>query len=66
MVNMKIGGILLIAGAVLFLLSDTIFRDSEVTPYAMFLGLLMFLLGLILSLLAIIQVLIAKIKNRPK
>lgn len=66
MLNLKIGGALLIAGAALFLFSDTLFGDSEAASYVVFVGLIMFPVGLILSLVGIIQVLIAKIKNRPK
>ena len=66
MINLKIGGILLVAGAALFLLSDTVFGDSEAASYSMFFGLIMFPLGLILFLVGLIQVLVAKIKNRPE
>ena len=66
MVNLKTGGILLAAGAVLFLLSDTLFGDSEAASYAMFFGLIMFPVGLFLTLVGLIQVLIARIKNRTK
>ena len=66
MVNLKIGGILLVAGAALFLLSDTLFGDSEAASYSMFFGLIVFPLGLILTLVGLIQVLIARIKNRLK
>jgi predicted phage tail protein len=66
MVNVKIGGILLVSGAILFLLSDTLFGDSEATSYAIFFGVIMFPLGLILTLVGLIQALIEKVKNRPK
>lgn len=66
MVNLKLGGILLIAGAALFLLSDMLFGDSEAASYAMFFGLIVFPLGIILALVGIIQVLIARIKDRKR
>ena len=66
MTNLKIGAVLLIAGAVLFLLSDTLFGDSEAASYSVFLGLIMFPIGAVLALVGIIQVLIAKLKGRPK
>ena len=66
MVNLKIGAILLIAGAAVFLLSDTFFGDSEAAAYAMFLGIILVPVGLILAVVGIIQVLIAKLRNRPE
>ena len=66
MANLKIGGILLVAGTVIFLLSDTLFGASEEAAYALFLGLIMFPLGLILSLLGVVQVLMSRIKSRHK
>jgi predicted phage tail protein len=66
MANLKIGAILLITGAVLFLISDTLFGDSEAASYAVFLGLIMFPIGVILALVGGIQMLVAKLKGRPK
>ena len=66
MVNLKIGGILLVSGGALFLLSDTFFGESEAASYSMFFGLIMFPVGLILSLVGLIQILIVRIKNRTK
>lgn len=66
MANLKTGGILVIAGAALFLLSDTLFGDSEAASYSAFLGLIMFPLGLILAFVGLIQALVARIKNRQK
>ena len=66
MVNLKIGGILLVAGAAFFLLSDTLFGDSEAASYSVFLGLIMFPIGVILTLVGIVQVVIARFKNRSK
>ena len=64
MVNIKIGAILLIAGSVLFLLSDTFFGDSEAASYSLFLGLIMVPIGLFFTLVGVVQVVIAKIKGR--
>ena len=66
MVNLKVGGALLVAGAVLFLLSNTVFGDSEAATYSVFLGLIMFPVGVILTLVGAIQVLIAKFKGRSE
>ena len=66
MVNLKIGGLLLVAGAALFLLSDTIFGDSEAASYSMFFGLIIFPMGLIITLVGLIQVFIARIKKGSK
>lgn len=66
MINLKIGGILLVAGAALFLLSDSLFGSSEVASYSMLLGLIMFPVGVILSVVGAVQVLLATFKNRPK
>ena len=66
MPNLKIGTTLLIAGAALFLLSDTLFGDSEAASYSVLLGLIMFPIGVILALVGGIQVLIEKLKDRPE
>lgn len=66
MVNLKIGEIPLVAGAVLFLLSDTLFGNSEAASYSVFLGLIMFPVGVILTLVGAIDVLVAKFKGRSK
>lgn len=66
MVNLKLGGILVVVGAVMFLLSDTLFGESDVASYSMFFGLILFPLGIILTLVGVIQVLIAKVKERRK
>ena len=63
MVNLKIGGVLLVAGAAIFLLSDTLLGESETASYAVFLGLIIFPVGLVLIVVGIIQVLIARFKN---
>jgi predicted phage tail protein len=66
MVNLQLGGILVVVGAAMFLLSDTLFGDSDVASYSMFFGLILFPLGIILTLVGVIQVLIAKVKERTK
>ena len=63
MVNLKIGGLLLVVGAAMFLLSDTLLGESEAASYAAFLGLIMFPIGLVLTLVGIIQWLIARFRN---
>ena len=63
MVNLKTGGILLIGGAAIFLLSDTLLGESEAASYAVFLGLIMFPIGLVLTVVGIIQWLIARFRN---
>jgi predicted phage tail protein len=63
MVNLKIGGLLLVVGAAIFLLSDTLLGESEAASYAVFLGLIMFPIGLVLTLVGIIQWLIARFRN---
>ncbi len=62
--NLKLGGILLVVGAAMFLLSDTIFGDSEATAYAIFFGLILFPLGFILMLVGLFQFLATKFKQR--
>ena len=66
MVNLKLGGILFVAGAAMFLLSDTIFGESETASYSAFLGLILFPLGFVLTVVGLFQVLFAKIKERRK
>ena len=66
MVNLKIGGILLVAGAALFLLADTVLGDSETASYAIVLGMILFPVGVILTLVGLIQIAFAKIKERVK
>jgi hypothetical protein len=58
MINLKIGGILFVAGAALFLLSDSLFGGSELASYSMLLGLIMFPVGVILTLVGTVQVLL--------
>lgn len=64
MTNLKIGGILVIASAALFLLADTLLGDSELASYSMFFGLVMFPVGLMLVLVGAVQVVVAKIRDR--
>lgn len=66
MVNLILGGILLLVGAALFLLSDTVFGDSVAASYSVFFGLILFPVGVILTVVGIIQALIAKVKGRTK
>jgi predicted phage tail protein len=64
MINLKWGMILLVIGATMFLLSDTLFGDSDATAYSAFLGLILFPLGVILTLVGAIQVLVKKAKEK--
>lgn len=66
MTNLKIGGVLLIAGAALFVLSDSLFGDTEVASYSAFFGLIMVPVGLILVLAGVVQMLTARIKGVRK
>jgi hypothetical protein len=67
MINLKIGGALLLGGAALFVMSETLLGNFEVAAaYAMFLGLVMFLVGLILTLVGLIQVFISRLKYKSK
>jgi predicted phage tail protein len=66
MTNLKIGGVLLIAGAALFVLSDSLFGDTEVASYSAFFGLIMVPVGLILVLAGVVQMLTARIKGLRK
>jgi uncharacterized membrane protein len=66
MVNLKLGGMLLVAGSALFLLSDTVFGESEAASYSMFLGLILFLLGFVLCFVGIIKLLIARVKDSAR
>jgi len=66
MVNLKLGGILLVAGTALFSLSDTLFGESVVASYSVFFGLILLTLGIVPTLVGIIQVVIARVKKRIK
>jgi len=64
MVNLKLCVIFLVIGALLFLLSDTVFGDSDMAAYSALVGLILFLIGVVLALAGTIQVLVAKVKGR--
>ena len=64
MVNLRLGGALLVVDAAMFVLSDTIFGESEAASYTVFVGLVLFPLGFVLSVVGLFQVLFAKIKER--
>ena len=66
MINLKLGGVLLVAGAALFLLSDTLFGDSDVASSSVFFGLILLPIGVILALLGVIQVSVARIKEKAE
>lgn len=64
MVNLKLGGLLLAVGAMMFLFSDTLFGESVVASYLIISGLVTFPVGVILAAVGIVQVLVAKFKGR--
>lgn len=66
MVNLKIGAVMLVAGAASFLLSDTLFGDSAAASYAAIIGLILFPLGFILTVVGIFQALFAMLKKRRR
>jgi predicted phage tail protein len=56
----------MVVGAALFVLSDTLFGDTDAAAYSAFFGLIMFPGGLILVLVGIVQVIVVRIKDRQK
>ena len=64
MVNLKWGGILFVAGAAMFILSDTVFGDSDAASYSAFLGLILFPAGFVLALVGVFQLVIGKIRRK--
>ena len=66
MVNLKLGGILLMAGAAMFILSDTVFGDSDAASYSAFFGLILFPLGFVLAVVGVFQLLIGRIRESRK
>ena len=66
MVNLKLGGMLFVVGAVMFVLSDTFFGESEAASYSAFLGLILLPLGIVLSVVGLLQLLFAKVKERRR
>ena len=63
MSNLKWGATALVTGAALFLLSDTLFGESEDALSAAFLGAILFLAGVILALVGAIQALVARVRR---
>jgi hypothetical protein len=66
MANLKLGGVLLVVGVVAFLLSDTLFGDSEVASYSMFIGLILLPTGFVLTLVGVVQVAVHWFKEKTK
>lgn len=62
--NLTLGAILLLTGLIAFVFSDTLFGDSELTSYAMLLGLILAPVGLILVIGGLVQALVTPIGNR--
>ena len=59
-----LGLLLLVTGAASFVLSDTLFGESDLAAYAVFIGLILLLVGLLLALIGIVQVLIQWIARK--
>jgi hypothetical protein len=55
---------LLVAGAAMFLLSDTVLGESELASYSALLGLILFPLGFVLTVVGLFEILFAKINGR--
>ena len=66
MTDWKLGIVLMVAGAALFLLSDTLFGDSDLAYNAGFLGLILFPVGFVLTLVGVIRLAIARIKEKAR
>jgi hypothetical protein len=66
MLNLKWGAICLLTGAALFVLSDTLFGESDAASYSAFLGGILFLVGLILAVAGAIQALVARVRRARK
>lgn len=66
MVNLKWGAICLATGAALFVLSDTLFGESDAASYSALLGVILFLVGLILAVAGTIQTLVARVRRVRK
>ena len=64
MTDWKWGIVLMVAGAALFLLSDTLFGESELIHYAWFASLILFPVGVILTLVGVIHLAISKIREK--
>ena len=66
MTDWKWGIVLMVAGAALFLLSDTLFGESELIHYAWFASLILFPVGFVLTLVGVIRLAIARIKEKAR
>jgi hypothetical protein len=66
MINLKLGGVLLLAGAAFLLLSDTLLGNSDLASYSAFFGLILLPVGAILALVGGIQVAVARIRGRAE
>ena len=63
MSNLKWGATSLVTGAALFLLSDTLFGESDAAIYAVFPGAILCLVGVILALVGAMQALVARVRR---
>ena len=66
MTDWKLGLVLLVVGAALFLLSDTLFGVSELASYSGFFGLILFPIGVILTLVGLIRLSVAGIREKAR
>jgi hypothetical protein len=66
MTDWKLGVVLMVAGAALFLLSDNLFGDSDLAYNAGFLGLILLPVGVVLTLVGVIHLAIARIRERAR
>ena len=60
---LKLAVVLSLVGAALFLLSDTLFGESDLAYFLMFVGPIAFTLGLFFVVVSIFEMLVAKVKS---
>jgi len=60
---LKLAVVLSLVGAALFMLSDTLFGESDLAYFLMFVGPIVFTIGLFFVVLSIFEMLVAKVKS---
>lgn len=60
---LKIAVVLALVGAALFLLSDTLFGESDLAYFLMFVGPIVFAIGLLFVVYSTLEMLVAKVKG---
>lgn len=60
---LKLAVVLSLVGAALFILSDTLFGESDLAYFLMFFGPIVFIIGLFFVVLSIFEMLVAKVKS---